>query len=314
MISVIMPVYNTSEYLDQAVESILRQTYEDWELIIIDDGSNDDSGLKCDSYTRKDSRIKVIHQLNSGISAVRNTGLEIAEGEYLQFLDSDDWLDENAFEILLSSSYETGADMVMFDAMFEFKDYSYHEQSALAAEIHDCSEVLIKLCEPSIPPYVWNKFCRRELYDGVFFPEGELWEDAATTFFPVSRADKIAVLDKPLYHYRQRPGALTDTAQSEGKIPKWRFIQYRKRYEYLKDSFPEAAAAGRDSIIRNGIIYYSILPKDDELKRDIYEYLSSPEFSNNIRSPRLRKAEAAFRLFPNLTSHITGLYLKHRQK
>ena len=307
MISVIMPVFNTIQYLEQAIESVLYQTYLDWELILVDDGSSDGSGEMCDYYVKKDCRICVIHQENKGLSGARNTGMKFATGEYIQFLDSDDWLYPGTLKTVYEAAISSDSDMVIFDAQYEGDNYSWHEKSTIPDGLYDSKTILENLAKPSIPPYAWNKFCKRSLYDGVFFPEGENWEDVATTFYPVSRAKKIAVLGKPLYHYRQRESAISKRAFKDGSAYKWRFIQYRKRYEFLKINYPELADLAKESLIRNGLLYYSISlqgKKDRKEKQKTFDYLCSREFDEGIINQKLRFARKGFEMFPSIMSYI----------
>ncbi len=200
IVSVITPVYNSVSSLTKAIESVIEQTFPDWELILVDDGSSDGSETVCDRFAVSDPRIRVIHQENQGLSVARNTGLSAAAGDYLQFLDSDDWLSADALEVLTRTVSESGANMVVFDARYERNGWSWHESSVVSPGVYASEKILELLSIPSIPPYAWNKFCRRALYDGVRFPPGEKWEDVATTFIPVSRAGQIAVIDRELYH------------------------------------------------------------------------------------------------------------------
>ena len=129
-VSVIIPVYNTIQYLEEAVESVLAQTMTDWEMILVDDGSTDGCSAMCDSYAEKNARIHVIHQKNQGLSAARNTGMAQAAGEYLQFLDSDDRLYPDTLAKCMQA-VQDGAEIVIFDAQYEGTDFSFHEKSAL---------------------------------------------------------------------------------------------------------------------------------------------------------------------------------------
>ena len=217
-VSVIVPVYNVETYLDEAVRSVLQQTISDWEMIMVDDGSTDNTGPLCDSYAAADPRIKVIHQENRGLSGARNTGMKYAQGEFLQFLDADDRLYPDALEKAYTAAVDNNAGIVIFDAYIEGNGWSYHEGSPLSEGVYSREEILKALIKPIIPPYAWNKFCRRKLYDGIQFPEGEKWEDVSTTFQPVMRTERIMVLNKPLYCYRQREDAISKTAASDNSI------------------------------------------------------------------------------------------------
>ena len=311
IVSVIMPVYNTASYLAEAVESVTNQSFSDWELILINDGSTDDSGTICESYAASDPRIHVIHQENRGLSAARNTGLRTASGEYIQFLDSDDWLFPDALEVLLKAITAFQTDMVIFDLQYEWEDHSLHERSALKPGKYDSEFILKKLSEPSLPPYACNKFCRRYLYDGVLFPVGEKWEDVATVIYPVSRAGQIAVIDRALYHYRQREDAITKQASRDGSIHMWRFLQYSKRYEFLMANYPNIAAAARPALIRNGLMYYSFCLLGNGHQREkqhVLSVLRSPEMGHGLPSIKLRYMRLLFCISPRLTAFLFRIW------
>lgn len=307
MISVIMPVFNTKQYLEQAIESVTNQIFQDWELILVDDGSFDGSEKICDDYATKDRRIRVIHQENRGVSEARNTGIKHASGEYVQFLDSDDWLYPETLKTAYEAAINSDSDMVIFDVQYEGEGFSWHEKSTISDGVYDSELILEKLAQPSIPPYACNKFCRRPLYEGVSFPEGEKWEDVATTFYPVSRAKKITVLGKPLYHYRQIKSSITKQALNDKSIYKWRFLQYRKRYEFLKMHFPHIADIAKSTVLKNGLLYYAFFlweNENDKIRFEAYKYLCSTEFDDGIYTMKVRIARELFKLCPELMAFI----------
>lgn len=291
MISLIMPVYNTEPYLVQAVDSVTAQTFPEWELILIDDGSTDNAGAMCDAYAAKDHRIRVIHQANAGLSAARNAGLASARGEYLLFVDSDDYLEPDTLQVLMETIQVGDADMVIFDARYEEENRSWHERQTLDPGVYDAIEILKALSKPSIPPYAWNKFCKRRLYAGVLFPAGESWEDVATTFYPVSASKRIAVIDRDLYHYRQRSDAITKKAMRDRSIYKWRFIQYKKRYMFLEDHYPEIAAVAADTTALNGIYYCAYCMNGKPMRseqKEVRRFLYKGAILEKIADRRIR--------------------------
>ena len=158
MISVITPVYNSKPYLKQAIESVLYQTYSDWELILVDDGSTDGSGEMCDNYANKDRRICVIHQNNKGVSEARNMGMKHASREFIQFLDSDDWLYPETLRTAYEAAVSSGSDMVIFDAQYESEGFSWHEKSTIPDGVYESELILQKLAKASIPPYCAMRF------------------------------------------------------------------------------------------------------------------------------------------------------------
>ena len=310
-----MPVYNMGPFLAKAVESVVDQTFPNWELILVDDGSTDGSGEICNRYAASDPRIHVIHQENQGLSAARNSGLSVATGDYLQFLDSDDWLSTDALKILVQTISESAADMVIFDARYEGNNWTWHETSAIPPGVYASAYILERLSIPSIPPYAGNKFCKRALYDGVRFPRGEKWEDVATTFYPVSRAEKIAVIDRDLYHYRQWDGSITKQAALDGSIYRWRYIQYNKRYEFLKTEFPRIAPAALWSVISNGMLYYAFCLSGNEHREErtrVCRFLRTPGTGRSLSSPVHRLAWFSFCLFPGPIAALLRVYFKYK--
>ncbi len=315
-VSIIMPVYNMLAYLPQAVGSVLAQTCENWELILVDDGSDDGSQELCDEYAAADSRISVIHQENAGLSVARNSGLNVAKGEYLQFLDSDDWLAPKALSILLQKAEETEAEMIIFAVCYEWKDYSQKEELSLSPGIYNSESILARLAVPALPPYAWNKFCMRYLYEGVMFPPGEKWEDVPTVIYPISRAKKIAIISDALYHYRQRDDSITKKALSDDSINMWRFRQYRKRYEFLQESYPEIAPIARPSLIKTGLLYYACCLQGKEKaneRQELYDFLCAEEMGQKLSSKKAALIRRVFRIFPDLTVVLLRLFYRDKR-
>jgi len=298
-ISVIVPVYHVEKYLRCCLDSILGQSFEDFELILINDGGNEAETAICEEFAKSDDRIVYLYQDNAGLSAARNAGLDICKGEWVTFVDSDDWLFPNALEEAIRAVEQTAADMVIFEAQYEMGNCSFVEQCPFEPGTYMPDEILTGLASLALPPYAWNKYCLRELYAGISFPEGEKWEDVATTFRAVARARRVVVLDKPLYHYRQRSDAITKAASKDNSACKWRFLQYRKRYEALKTMCPEAAASARQSIIVTGILYCSTYLLGGEHARerqDVRSYLLSSEFATVPLPPREKAAYLLLRI------------------
>lgn len=203
MISVIVPVYKVEPYLRQCVESVLNQTYRDLEILLIDDGSPDRCGEICDEYARKDNRVRVFHTENRGLSAARNLGLREARGEYIGFVDSDDWIEEEMFEVLLKRIEETGADISECGVWFVYPKRTV-EADGLLEKAFTKEEALAALIFNNLKSFAWNKVYRKDLWDGIFFPEGHVFEDVATTYKIILGAGKVASITRCLYHYRRR--------------------------------------------------------------------------------------------------------------
>lgn len=209
LISIIIPVYNVKDYLEKCLDSICGQTYTNLEIIVVDDGSTDGSAVICDKFAQKDRRVKVLHCANGGLSVARNRGMEIATGELIGFVDSDDWIETDMYQCLYDSLSGNDADVAICSSSHEEGDKS-SPLSASGVERtltpRDCIYEMLK--SKSITHCVWTKLYKTYLWQGVPFPAGKHFEDLATMHHVIARAKKIAVIDKPLYHYLIRDGSI----------------------------------------------------------------------------------------------------------
>lgn len=174
MISIIVPVYQVEQYLRQCIESILNQTYKQLEILLIDDESADSSGIICEEYAAIDSRIRVFHIPHSGLSAARNKGIEESRGEWIGFVDSDDWLEREMYSSLLSAAEQSGADI----AICGFSSTN-GKKTKLSVGTYSSDQAMENLLDSSIGNTVWNKLYRRELFASIHFQEGRNYEDIA---------------------------------------------------------------------------------------------------------------------------------------
>lgn len=210
MISVIVPVFGVEPFLDECVLSLLRQTYEDLEIILVDDGSPDCCDKICDHYAALDPRIRVIHKKNGGLSDARNAGLQVARGEYIGFVDSDDYVASDMFSFLYSLMENTQSDIsicghVKTSHKGKPRLYFHHKK---VYEL-DSREALSKMLQLGLyESFSWNKLYKRELFDSVWFPSGHIHEDLYTTYKLFDRAKKIAYSKEVKYFYRQRIGSI----------------------------------------------------------------------------------------------------------
>ena len=218
LISVIVPIYNTQEYLHQCVDSIISQTYQNLEIILVDDGSSDLSGAICDEYEKKDKRIKVIHKKNGGMSEARNEGLNASNGNYIQFVDSDDFMDPTMIEVLYNNSKNYNAQISMCS------HYTYIDGEAKSdctgkfcvySKIDALRELLM---DRTIRSYAWNKLFAKSLFDEVRFPEGRVFEDIIAIPKLFDKANKLVLNDIPLYYYRQRNGSVLHVQTKELRL------------------------------------------------------------------------------------------------
>ena len=221
LISIIVPVYNVRPYLEEALDSVLCQSYGKLEIILVDDGSADGSGEVCDSYAKRDARVIVLHQENRGLSAARNAGLDRMTGEAVAFLDPDDAYDPCYIEAMWHAMRGERADMVVCKYTVHSTVEKLSRKGGERADppigpgLYDRLAALRALADGTINVSVWNKLYRRRLWTDLRFPEGHVYEDIDTTYRVVGRCDVVYALDQPLYLHRKRPGSITDTISSE---------------------------------------------------------------------------------------------------
>lgn len=217
LISVIVPVYKVEEYLDQCVSSIVNQTYRNLEIILVDDGSPDQCPDMCDRWAEKDSRIKVIHKENGGLSDARNAGLKVATGEYVTFVDSDDWVKENFIQTLYETMIREQSDVV--ECGVELVDEDGVVMRTRACR-QDCItiervEALRRLVlEDSVYQTVWNKLYRANVIAGIFFEVGKYHEDDFWTYQVLEGIKRMTVLAEPMYCYLQRQQSIMGNGYS----------------------------------------------------------------------------------------------------
>lgn len=205
LISVIVPVYNIEKYIARCIESILKQSYKELEILLVDDGSTDSSGKICEAYARQDARIKVIHRENGGLSAARNTGIACAEGSYISFVDGDDWIDATMYEDMAGLAKKQGADLVVCRYRCIYKDHEVDGSTGKVTVFDQPLSMLIQYLkeeeEVLIQHAAWNKLYKKELLGTERFPEGKWYEDVVFSARILSRVQKGVYLDSALYNY-----------------------------------------------------------------------------------------------------------------
>lgn len=239
-ISIIVPVYSVEQYLDRCVQSIVDQTYTNLEIILVDDGSPDRCPQICDDWSRRDSRIKVIHQKNTGLSAARNAGIRAAQGAYLCFVDSDDWIAPELCEKGIKAFSAYGVDIVVFDCeRITEAGRSLGGTELLKDGILSAETALIALMQGRINNYAWNKIYKRTVFHDIWFPEGRVFEDIAVAYKLFLNANQVYCLNEQLYFYYLRDGSITSEMSSKnlGDL----FLARWGSYVHLKTLYPDIA-------------------------------------------------------------------------
>lgn len=211
MVSIIVPVYNVEKYLEQCLESLRNQSLHDIEVILVDDGSSDSSGSICDRYAAADSRFVVIHKPNGGLSSARNAGLAVARGEYIGFMDSDDWAEPRMYERLLELITTHRADIAQIGLRKAYRGISFNKPYGGHEQVLTRDQAMAEMLTDRIfPNYTPIKLYRREVIN-IGFPEGRTYEDVFVQVEYFNRASRIAIAPDILYNYRMRRSAITHT-------------------------------------------------------------------------------------------------------
>lgn len=267
LVSVIIPVYNVSRYLPQCLDSVISQTYQNLEIVIVDDGSTDGSGSICAHYAERDDRILLIRSENRGLSSARNRGLEKISGTFIAFLDSDDWIEPHTIETLVRAARQTDADIVVANRRFEYvgktirsdvrskRAHTYYEQDILGA-----------FAEGKFRDIVWNKLYASACFGSTRFPEGHTYEDVCVTWkLMKSLAENggaVTVLGEELFHHRVRKSSISHTWTVNNIRSSWRayLAKYRALPDYQEQLLPQCI----ESITRMWISYPGYSKKEKE--------------------------------------------------
>lgn len=283
-ISIIVPVYNVEKYLERCVKSILNQTYKDLEIILVNDGSTDLSGAICDRFALIDQRIHVIHKSNGGLSDARNVGLENAKGEYISFIDSDDFIHVGFCEALLSLAIEHNADIVQceFQKVYESELGEFDKKTHCSLKTEEIISVnnigaLKNLFNENYlnTVVVWNKLYKRDLFNNVRFPKGKIHEDEFTTYKVLYNSLKIVITLKKMYFYLQRSDSIMGQKFNVNRLDV--IEAYSNQLDFYHDKglvdLKEKAMLRYEILIRGNMI--KVLKSDLENKEYIFRDLIS---------------------------------------
>lgn len=258
LISVIVPVYNVEQYLPRCIDSLLAQTYRNLEVILVNDGSKDNSGSICDEYAGKDTRIRVIHKENAGLSSARNAGIDVASGEYLTFVDSDDWIEPDAYEHMLGLAREYDVKLVCA-GRYDVDEETGTRQQGLCPprqEVVSAVEIVRRI-------FVWenmdsgacDKLYHHSLFRQIRFPLGKIVEDVPIMYLIVLDAGRVAMYDRPIYNYFHRQGSITTARVSEKTF---HFSEHTSViYPFIREHYPQIEPEARYFRVRS--LVYSVI-------------------------------------------------------
>jgi glycosyltransferase involved in cell wall biosynthesis len=270
LISIIVPFYNVENYLVRCLDSIVNQTYKNLEIILVNDGSTDSSLDICKRYSKNDSRIKIVNKKHGGVSSSRNAGLDAVTGEYIGFVDSDDYIDENMYMELYNNLIENNCDIATCyfcrvygdefytDYNFEFDKRIFNREEAIKSILLD----------KELRVYLWTKLYSKKAFDNVRFPINREYEDIDVSISTLEKVDKVVFINKILYFYVNRESSI-DNNYNDKNVKDSLEMAY-KRYKYVKDNYSDLSLYNIISMITR-IVYTFIEMKDkDKIKEYLY--------------------------------------------
>ena len=272
LLSIIVPVYNVEKYIERCIKSILNQSFTNFELILVDDGSPDNCGKICDEYKKKDSRIKVIHKKNGGLSDARNAGLNIATGKYIGFVDSDDIIHPQMYEKLYNCINKYNSDIVQC----KFKKFKKIEDIEKSLNRHNESveeytnkEAIIDMIDNNkINVNTWNKLYKRELFENERFPKGKIHEDEFLTYKLIYKSNKVAYINEELYYYYQNDNGIMNGSNLLKWLDRIEALEERSNF-FLKNGDKDLYDKSNTALFFALNKLYFIFKRNKQLKKEI---------------------------------------------
>ena len=288
-VSIIVPVYNVEKYIHKCINSILSQTYKNLEIILVDDGSPDNCGKICDEYASNDNRIRVIHQKNCGVSTARNNALHKSTGDFIMFVDSDDYLEISAIEDCINYLKTNNCDILIFnwyDIYFHNKTTHKKAKKIILSKPISTQSLYTAILWDKIPSYPWNKIYKKELWENIYFPQNCNFEDLAVMPYIFAKAHNIGYLDKHLYNYNNsNSSSITSYISSKNKYGLFLSFFNRQRIA-LKENNSELYAYSKIRAIKSAVTGWSLNTVDKKLNtaqcKSIIDYLQNIDSLNSI--------------------------------
>lgn len=314
LISVIVPIYNVEKYLARCVDSIVNQTYKNLEIILVDDGSPDRCPQMCDDYAEKDSRIKVVHKKNGGLSDARNAGMAVATGKYISFIDSDDYVSDDFFECLLDVMNKENSDIAECSVVKFYEDNRFDEFSDdLSVKTYDTQDAMSALiAENPFHQHVWNKLYKTELVKDIPYAVGKLNEDEFWTYQVFGRANKVSKLNKTMYYYFQRNSSIMGVGYNirrldalEGKA---------NRQKYIENNFPDLSMQAKIDLYGSCMFAYQSVLKfmSGADKKKALELIRKYRKMYNLSFDEIKLADKSARKYFYLAKCNFGFCCKFR--
>ena len=285
-ISIIVPVYKVEPYIHKCVDSILNQTFKDFELILVDDGSPDNCGKICDEYGQKDNRVIVIHKANEGISSARNAGLDIARGEYIGFVDSDDYIEKDMYEILYNICEDNKCDIASCSSIIYFQEKTVINGGHRLI-IHNKEEAMRVMLEGELyDEVVWVKLFKKSVIEDIRFPVGKIYEDTAFTYKVINNSKRVATIGEPKYNYIKHENSIMSNAIQDIKIDA--VIAYKDMYKFMEKKYPGLCDLVALKLANSSMIVMNLMAKKENFRdyKDNYYKVSkilNSKFNKTIK-------------------------------
>ena len=261
LISVIIPIYNVEKYVSRCVDSVINQTYKNIEIILVDDGSPDNCPKICDDYATKDNRIKVVHKENGGLSDARNAGMKVAIGEYISFIDSDDYISLDFYETLLNTMIGNNSDIVECSVVKFYEGNHFDEyDDDLKVKNYETEDALAKLIvETSFKQHVWNKLYKANGVLDIPYVVGKLNEDEFWTYQVFGKAKRITRINKTMYHYFQRESSIMGNVFNLRRLDGLEGKKHRQ--VYIEENYPQLAQLSKIEFYASCVFAYQSVLK-----------------------------------------------------
>ena len=295
-ISVIIPVYKVEAYLDRCGRSVVNQTHENLQIILVDDGSPDRSAAMCDEWATKDNRIQVIHQKNSGLSGARNSGLDVAEGEYVVFVDSDDYIKNTMIEALLQLCTSHQAEVAICDYMRFSGEGVTEEQLKISnakekkIQVHNQMEAIKQLHGWNGEMYTvaWNKLYKRSLWQGIRYPVGKINEDEFTTYKILYHAKNVVVTNQMYYYYFYNSNSITTNEKYLGNLDVYQALAERMEM-FKQDGHMELVGIVEKVMLDRIVMRYHKAKQGNkpEIMQKLKQYYKQKYKSLSVMKPRM---------------------------
>lgn len=314
-ISIIVPIYNVEKYLNRCIKSILNQEFKDFELILVDDGSQDNCSKICDEYSLIDNRVKVIHKTNGGLSSARNAGLEIAKGYYIGFVDSDDWISKDMYKVLYELCVKYDCDIAECCYKKVYDEGNIKEiKSGYDIKMLSNLEVLEEMYKDSFAGSTvsWNKLYKNELFKNIKFPEGKLNEDQFTTYKLYYKSKNIVAINRCMYYYYQSNESITRSKFSIKRLDAIEALQDTRNF--YKENKLNDLILWHDTLYAFILIkYYFILLEEgkqhNELRKKIRSYYRKLN-RDFIKNPYINKKSKYLLEIFNISPKIYSIIME----